>query len=182
MGRVPVVISPRSISRALKSIGSSKKVAHGVAKERNADLRDHYLYNLSAFQSWQLVFVDESGCDKRIGFRRTGWSPLDVAHVQVARFHRDRRYQILPAYTQDDILLSHVYQGSTDSSVFEDFIEQLLTHCGRWPEPNSVLVMDNASFHRRSAWHSYALMQVSSLFTCRLIHQISIQSRNTFQC
>jgi transposase len=31
--------------------------------------------------------------------------------------------------------------------VFEDFIEQLLPLCGRWPEPKSVLVMDNASFH-----------------------------------
>jgi transposase len=31
--------------------------------------------------------------------------------------------------------------------MFEDFIEQLLHHCGRWPEPKSVLVMDNASFH-----------------------------------
>ena len=43
---------------------------------------------------------------------------------------------------------STFFQGSTDSDVFEDFIEQLLPHCGRWPEPESVLVMDNASFHR----------------------------------
>jgi hypothetical protein len=42
----------------------------------------------------------------------------------------------------------HVFQWSTDSSVFEDFIEQLLAHCGRWPEPKSVLMMDNSSFHR----------------------------------
>jgi transposase len=41
-----------------------------------------------------------------------------------------------------------MFQGSTDSIVFEDFIEQLLHHCGRWPEPKSVLVMDSASFHR----------------------------------
>jgi transposase len=43
--------------------------------------------------------------------------------------------------------MSRVFQGSTDASLFEDFIEQLLHHCGRWPEPNSVLIMDNASFH-----------------------------------
>jgi transposase len=40
-----------------------------------------------------------------------------------------------------------VFQGSTDASVFEDYIEQLLQHCGKWPEPKSVLVIDNASFH-----------------------------------
>ena len=30
---------------------------------------------------YHYVFVDESGCDKRIGFRRTGWSPLGVTPV-----------------------------------------------------------------------------------------------------
>lgn len=36
----------------------------------------------------------------------------------------------------------------TDADVFEDFIEQLLEPCNRWPAPKSVLIMDNASFHR----------------------------------
>jgi transposase len=40
-----------------------------------------------------------------------------------------------------------VFQGLTDASVFEDFIEQLLQHYGKWSEPKSVLVMDNASFY-----------------------------------
>lgn len=46
---------------------------------------------------------------------------------------------------------------STDSSVFEDFIEQLLAHCGRLPEPESVLVMDNTSFY-----HSERVAQLCS--------------------
>lgn len=66
----------------------------------------------------------------------------------MSKFHRDQRYQILPAYTQDGILLSRIFQGSTDASFFEDFIEELLQHCGKYPEPKSVLIMDNASFHR----------------------------------
>jgi transposase len=40
-----------------------------------------------------------------------------------------------------------VFQGSSDSAIFEDYIEQLIPHCSRWPEPKSVLVIDNASFH-----------------------------------
>lgn len=52
------------------------------------------------------------------------------------------------ALSQDGIVLSQVFRGSTDARVFEDFIEQLLQHCNRWPDPKSVLVMDNASFHR----------------------------------
>jgi transposase len=70
-----------------------------------------------------------------------------VTPVKIARFQREQRYQILPAYSQEGIILARVFQGTTDSAVFEDFVEQLFTHCGRWLEPNSVLVMDNASFH-----------------------------------
>jgi hypothetical protein len=95
-----------------------KKAAQQIAAKQNADFRDFYLYNLTQFQSYHLVFIDESGCDKRIGFRRTGWSPHGVALVQVAQFHRDQRYQILPAYAQDAVLFSSVFQGSTDSAVF----------------------------------------------------------------
>jgi transposase len=142
-----VSVSTFSIRRALKSIEWNKKTIRRVAKGRNADLRDYYLYNISDFRSWQFVFVDESGCDKRIGLRRTGWSPLGVTPNQVAQFQREQRFQILPAYTQDGIILARVFQGSTDGAVFEEFIEQLLPLCGRWPEPKSVLVMDNASFH-----------------------------------
>jgi transposase len=143
-----VFVSTFSIRRALKSIGWTKKTIHRIAKGRNADLRDFYLHNISDFPSWQFVYVDESGCDKRIGFRRTGWSPLGVTPIQVAQFQREQRFQILPAYTQDGVILSRVFQGSTDGAVFEDFIELLLPLCGRWPEPKSVLVMDNVSFHR----------------------------------
>jgi hypothetical protein len=133
------LVSTASISRALASAKWSKKVTRQIAKDRNADLRDLYLHDASAFRSYHLVFVDESGCDKRVGYRRTGWSPLGVTPVQIARFHRGRRYHILPAYTQNGILFSRIFQGTTDSTLFEDFIEPLLPHCGKWPGRNSVL-------------------------------------------
>jgi hypothetical protein len=93
-----MLASTSSIRRALVSKGWSKKTARQSAKEQNAELREIYLHNLSGFESYHLVYVDESGCDKRVGFRRTGWSPLGVAPRQVSQFHRDERYQILPAY------------------------------------------------------------------------------------
>jgi transposase len=154
-----------SISRALRSQGWSRKTARVKAKERNLDLRDEYFHYISEFDSYHLVYVDESGCDKRIGFRRTGWSPLGTAPVQVSKFHRDQRYQILPAYTQDGIILSRVFRGSTDASIFEDFVEELLQHCGKWPEPMSVLVMDNASFH-----HSERIEQMCSDAGVKLVY------------
>ena len=40
-----------------------------------------------------------------------------------------------------------MYEGSTDTEIFENFIEKLLPYCGRWPAQESVLIMDNALFH-----------------------------------
>ena len=75
-------------------------------------------------------------------------SPLGVTPVKVAQYQRESRYQILPACTQDGIILFRVFQGSTDSAVFDDPIDPLLHHCDRHPEQSSMLVIDNASFHR----------------------------------
>ncbi|KAJ5471949.1 hypothetical protein N7539_008518 [Penicillium diatomitis] len=86
-----MLVTSSSIRRALAFKGWSKKTTQRRAKEQNAELREIYLHNLSEFESYHLIYVDESGCDKRIGFRRTGWSPLGVAPVQVSQFHRDDR-------------------------------------------------------------------------------------------
>ena len=40
-----VLVTTNSISRALASVGWSKKTARRVALERDPDLRDFYLYN-----------------------------------------------------------------------------------------------------------------------------------------
>lgn len=85
--------------------------------------------------------------------------------MQVTQFHRDQRYQILPAYAQDGIVLSRIFRGSIDTAVFEDFIVQLLQHCGRWPEPKSVLVMDNTSFH-----HSESIAQMCAKAGVKLVY------------
>lgn len=148
-------ISERSIGRTLRSIGWTRKTIRRIARQRDADLRDHYLHRISKYKSNQLVFVDESGCDGRAGHRRWGWSPKGSSPIHITKFGRGKRWHILPAYAQDGIMLRRVYQGSTDCDLFEDFIAQLLHHCGRYPEPKSVIVMDNASWH-----HSEKIVQM----------------------
>lgn len=148
-------VSERSIGRTLRSIGWTRTTVRRIAQQRDADLRDYYLHRIAQYKSYQLVFVDESGCDRRAGYRRWGWSPKGCSPVQVTKFGRGKRWHILPAYAQDGILLRQIYQGSTDTDLFEHFIARLLHHCGRFPEPKSVIVMDNASWH-----HSEKIQQM----------------------
>lgn len=144
-----VEVSLSAISRTLKDMGWSRKTCRRVAQQRDDELQDLYLRRVSQYDAKQLVFIDESGCDKKAGQRRMGWAPRGKTPVKVDGLSRDTRHQILPAYTVDGILLARFYTGSTDATWFKDFIQQLLHHCGKWPEPRSVLIMDNASWHNK---------------------------------
>jgi hypothetical protein len=84
-------ISERSIGRHLRSIDWTRKTIHRIVQQRDADLRDHYLHRISKYESPQLIFVDESGCDGRAGYRRLGWSPKGSSPVQVTKFSHGKR-------------------------------------------------------------------------------------------
>jgi hypothetical protein len=64
-----ILTTASSVGRALASKGWTKKTIRRIAKGRNADLQEAYLYNNRDIHSWQCVFVDESGCDKRVGLQ-----------------------------------------------------------------------------------------------------------------
>jgi hypothetical protein len=89
-----VLVTIYSIGRALASVGWSEKAARRMARGRNTELQDFYLHTISSFRSYHLVYMDESGCDKQAGFRRTGWSPIGVTPGQISQFHRRQRYQV----------------------------------------------------------------------------------------
>jgi transposase len=141
--------SKSTICRALKLAGWTDKKHREIAEQRNEDLRDGYRYALasSSVHSWQVIYIDESGCDERMRFRRKGWGPRGKTPIRRARLQRGTRFQILTGLSQDGIVLSRVYQGATNGVVIEDFIEQLLCHCRPWPGPRSVLIWDNATIH-----------------------------------
>ena len=62
-------------------------------------------------------------------------------------------------------LCSLVCFGARQTILSEDFIEELLPLCGKWPEPKSVLVMDNASFH-----HSERIEQMCDEAGVKLVY------------
>lgn len=72
---------------------------------------------------------------------------------------------MLSAYAQDSIVPARVFRGSTNILFFEYFIKELLQHCGKWPKPKSVLVMDNAFIH-----HSHKIEQMCSEKDVKLVY------------
>jgi hypothetical protein len=58
------------------------------------------------------------------------------------------RYSLLPGLSLDGILHVSIVEGSFTASRFYTFIEGLLNKMQPFPQPNSVIVMDNARIHK----------------------------------
>lgn len=137
-----------------------------VAIERNALKRvDFMCHMLVSYQPEQLVFVDESACDRRTTYRGYAWALRGERAVRKAFFVRGKwcahylanhplnsysvfRYSILPALSLDGMLFASIVEGSFNATLFTEFIELLLDRMNPYPGPNSVIVMDNCRIHK----------------------------------
>jgi hypothetical protein len=150
-----ILVPLSGINQALRAIFRSKNRRRYVARRQDAELRSLYLYRLSRYETNQLVFVDHFVDDDKTRRRRKDWSPCESSETH---------YQIVPAYTHDGVLFSHIFAGSVTAASFEDFIKQLLYHCGRWPATKSVLVMDDTPCHNRRELNYCVPRRVLSYF------------------
>jgi len=140
-------ISLTTLWRTMQRLNITNKQLTRPALERSMGQRMEYLEEISQYTADQLVFTDESYCDKRNTARLTGWSKRGTKAVVPAPFKRGRRYSILPALSLDGILDIVVIEGAVNTNVFMEFINGLLMEMQPYPSKNSVLVMDNVKFH-----------------------------------
>ena len=76
------------------------------------------------------------------------------------------RLNILPAYTVDGVLVASVYKGSTNGEGFKFWVANtLLPRCNRFPAKQSVVVIDNASFH-----YSERMQALFNAFGVKLVY------------
>lgn len=91
------------------------------------------------------MWVDECGVEQDL-YRLHARSPRGVpvlVDVQDKRFAP--RISIIAAYNQHGLCASLRFEGSTDTAVFNTWVEQCLVPTLR---PDQVVIMDNARFHQ----------------------------------
>lgn len=99
----------------------------------------------------QLVFIDETGADKRSGARHYGFALRGKRARSRKTFVRGTRYNVCAAVDRDGLFAWHVLDHTVRTVDFNDFFERdVLQHLNAWPGPRSVVVLDNASFHDRA--------------------------------
>jgi len=104
------------------------------------------MYRIAKIPSERIAYVDECGIDRYI-YREYGWSPRGEKIYGVISGRKYQRTSIVAAQVGKKILAPMQYDGSMDSTLFEYWFQT-------WLLPNlpekSVIVMDNATFHRKS--------------------------------
>ena len=105
-----------------------------------------YLAQIAGIPASQIVHVDETGIDNYL-CREHGWSERGKPLLGKVSGRKFKRTGIVAAQMGKSIIAPFQYDGTMDSVLFEGWFEKYLLPI--LPK-NSVIVMDNASFHRKS--------------------------------
>lgn len=123
----------------------SRKVVKRRAQQASAELRAVYKAKSRKWTIDRLVFVDESACCERTGYRKYGWSPKGVDCTELKSLRRGERWSVLPAITVNGYLPGElIVQGSITAEIFVWWLRNAVL-----PQLTAfnILVMDNASIH-----------------------------------
>jgi transposase len=91
-----------------------------------------------------MVFVDESGVN--LGMTRLyGRGKIGSRVVEPCPRNKGKNLSVIGALSLDGLIASMTIEGSTDSAVFQTYVESLLVP-NLWP--GAVVLMDNLSTHK----------------------------------
>ena len=126
-----------------------KKLSHR-ALQRSDQLRENFLSEISLYEPHMLIFVDETGSDRRTALRKYGYSLKGKPATTDTLLVRGKRYSAIAAMSLDGIVDVHITSESVNGDTFCEFIErnllpQMLPFDGI--NGRSVVIMDNASIH-----------------------------------
>ena len=143
-------VSVSTICRFLKRSNFSRKKLSRIARQRNDELRATFRSDCSVYKPEILLFLDESGTDRRHSLRKYGYSIVGKPALCTSLLLRGTRYSVIAAMSLHGIVDTYITSGTVSADDFQDFIDKsLLRHTMPFDgfNPNSVVILDNASIH-----------------------------------
>lgn len=139
-----------TICRFLLNNGLTRQKLCLVATQRDEFTRQQYILDVSVYKPEMLVFLDETGADRRNVLRKYGYSLRGIPPKHNTLLVRGERVSGLAFMSVNGLLDVSIVKGTTDGDTFYDFVQkqllpQLLPFDG--VNPHSVVIMDNCSVH-----------------------------------
>jgi len=120
--------------------------------ERNEALRAEFQETVDSYPQQMLYYVDECGIDTCL-HREYAYAPRGTRTFSETRGRKYKRKNIVAAKCCGKIVAPMIYDGTTDSALFEHWFEHGLL---KFIPKYSMIIMDNASFHRKAILRSLA--------------------------
>lgn len=142
-----------SISSLCKFLHQSNFTRQRMAKQRNEEVRQQFAIDVSLYHSNMIIFIDETGSDRRDTIRRYGHSLIGRPPRSFQLLIRGERLSAITAMNCEGIQCLKVVRGTVDGDTFTDFVQRdllpiLMPFDGK--KPNSVVILDNCSVHHVS--------------------------------
>ena len=142
-----VALSPGTICKTLHYMGCSHQVIQHIALQRSNEQRASFMAEIAMYDPQMLIWIDESGCDRRNSTRKRGYSFRGITPKDHRLLVRGTRYSTVPIMSMEGIHDLYITESTMNG---EQFILQCLLPLLQpfnWVNPLSVVVMDNASIH-----------------------------------
>ena len=150
LARFGVTVGVATICRTLKYMGCTRQVIQHIPVQRSEELRAKFMAEISVYDPSMLIWVDESGCDRRHSQRKWGYSLRGMPPRDHRLLVGGKRYSAIPVMSLEGVHDVYLAEGSVNGERFQDFIEATLLPILQpfnWINPHSVVIMDNASIH-----------------------------------
>lgn len=99
---------------------------------------------LEKFSGQPVFYLDECGVDHRL-YRESGRAPRGERIYEAVAGKRRERTSIIGVFRQGKLVAPLTFQGSCNTEVVDAYFAQVLLPA---LPPDSVIVLDNASFHQ----------------------------------
>jgi len=110
------------------------------------ELIENYLDQIKDIPASKIAYVDETGIDTYLS-REYGWCERGKPLIGMVSGRKYKRTGIVAAQLDKTIIEPLQYSGTMDSTLFEAWFETRLLPS---LPSNTLIVMDNATFHRKS--------------------------------
>lgn len=117
-----VDVSESAICRFLHKSGFSRQRLKIVATQQDEFSRQLYISDMSIYSSEMLIFVDETGADRRNMIRKQGYSIRGMPLKSHRLLVRGERVSAIACISLAGLLDVMTVKGTTDGDAFYDFI------------------------------------------------------------
>ena len=145
-----VIVSIATICRTLHHMGVTRQVMRHIALQRSDIDRAKFMSEISIYDPEMLIWLDESGQDRRNAVRRYGYSVRGTRPVKHRLLIRGIRYTTILIMSKNCVHDVFIAEGSVNGDRFQYFLRTSLLpilHPYNTVNPRSVVIMDNASIH-----------------------------------